>query len=108
MGPISCPRCRVGRLHVPPDDWDEFTAGDAITWYWPDWHSVDSDGTLHVKASGYQGGSHWTGDRAISPAEPEYDFWRWVVAQKEYHRLVEESELPAIREEWSRRTWRCT
>jgi hypothetical protein len=101
---VSCPWCRVGRLHVPPEDWDKFTAGNAITWYWPGWHSVDADGTLHVKASGWQGDSHWTGEQAFSPAEPEYDFWRWLVAQKEYHRNVEESELPAIEEEWSRRT----
>jgi hypothetical protein len=52
---VSCPRCQVGRLHVPPENWDEFTAGDAITWIWPDWHSIDTDGTLHVKASGWQG-----------------------------------------------------
>jgi hypothetical protein len=104
VGAVPCPRCQVGRLHVSPGDWDEFTAGDAITWYWPDWHSVDTDGTLHVKASGWHGGSHWTGEQAISPGEPEYGFWRWLVAQKEYHRLVEETELPAIREAWSRRT----
>jgi hypothetical protein len=27
---VSCPRCRVGRLHVRPEDWDEFTAGDSM------------------------------------------------------------------------------
>jgi hypothetical protein len=61
-----------------------------------------------VKASGRQGDSHWTGEQAISSAAPEYDFWSWFVAQKEYHRLVEESELAAIRDEWSRRIGRCT
>jgi len=90
-------------------NWDGFTAGDvAITWCRPKWHSVDTDGTLHVRASGWHGDMDWTGELAISPTETEYDFWRWLVAQKEYHRLVEESELSAIREEWSRRTRRCT
>jgi hypothetical protein len=104
-GAVPCPRCQAGRLHVLPEDWNEF-CGDGITWYWPDWHGVDSDGTLHVKASGWQGGSHWTGEIAIGTEKPEYTFWRWFVGQKEYHRLVEETELPAIREEWLRRTSR--
>src|SRR5262245_32607817 len=67
-GAVSCPQWRVGRLYVPPGNWDQFTAGDGITWYWPDGHGVDTDGTLHVKATGGQGGSHWTGEQAISPA----------------------------------------
>jgi hypothetical protein len=102
VGTVSCPQCQVGWLHVSPEDWDEFTASDAISWYRPHWHGLDTDGTLHVKASGWQGGSHWTGELAIKPAQPDYKFWRWLVAQKEYHRLVEESELPAIREQWLR------
>jgi hypothetical protein len=105
---VLCPRCQAGRLQVAAEDWDEFTARDAIVWHWPHWHSLDTDGTLHVKASGWQGGDHWTGEQAIGRAEPEYDFWRWLVAQREYHRLVEESELPAIREQWSRQTRRGT
>jgi hypothetical protein len=106
VGAVSCPHCKVGRLHVPPEDWDQFTAGDAISWYWPHWHSVDGDGTLHVKASGWRGGAHWTGETAISADQPDYAFWLWLVAQEEHHRLVEATELPAIREGWSRRTGR--
>jgi hypothetical protein len=30
-GDIACPRCRAGRLHVPPECWDEFTAGEATS-----------------------------------------------------------------------------
>jgi hypothetical protein len=105
---VSCPRCQAGRPHVPPDHWDDFTLGNAITWYWPDWHSIDADGTLRVKASGYDGDSHWSGEQTITPAESDYEFWRWLVAQKEYHRLVEDSELSAIREVWSGRAKPCT
>jgi hypothetical protein len=101
---VPCPLCQVGSLYVPSEDWAEFNAGDAISYYWPDWHSVDTDGILHVKASGWHEGTHWTGERAINPEDPEYDFWRWLVAQKKYHRVVEESELPVIRKEWSRGT----
>jgi hypothetical protein len=102
VGTVPCPRCNVGRLQVPPEDWDQFAESNAITWNWPEWHSIDSDGTLHVKASGYSGDSHWTGKTTIAPEQPEYEFWRWLVAQKKHHRLVEESELRAIQEEWSR------
>jgi hypothetical protein len=101
---VPCPRCQEGRLHIPPGEWDNFiTAGDSITWYWPGWGGFDTHGVLHVKASGWQGRSHWTGEIAIEPEKPEYEFWCWFVAQKEYHRLVEEKELPAIREDWARR-----
>lgn len=103
-GAVQCPHCKQGSLYVPPEDWDEFTARSAITWYWPDWHGVDSDGTLHVKSSGWGGEAHWNGEIAIKPDEPRYEFWRWFVEQTEYHRLVEENELKAIQEEWSRRT----
>lgn len=104
VGAALCPRCQTGRLHVPPEGWDEFTAGDAITWYWPGWHGIDSNGILHVKVSGWQGGAHWNGETAITPVEPDYDFWCWLIAQEEYHRLVEESEMPAIREVWLHRS----
>src|SRR5688572_14960389 len=105
---VLCRECNAGRLYVPSENWDQFTEGDAITWHWPDWHSVDADGTLHVKASGWQGDCHWTGEHAVGPADPEYNFWRWLVDQEEYHRLVKQDELPAIREVWSRRTKRAT
>jgi hypothetical protein len=102
VGTVPCPQCQVGWLHISQEDWDQFTASDATCYYLPQWHSFDTDGTLHVKASGFRGFSHWTGELAIDPAGPEYQLWRWLVAQKEYHRLVKESEVPAIREEWLR------
>lgn len=99
---VPCPRCRNGSLDVPTDEWDAFATAtnDIITWYWPDWHNFDDEGTLNVKTSGWEGGCHWTGSTPISMDKPDYAFWCWFVAQKEYHRLVEETELPAIREHW--------
>ncbi len=101
---VACPNCPTGTLHVPPADCAEFLACNAITWYWPHWHEVDSDGTLFVKKTGWQGGGrvHWTGEIAINPQDPNYDFFRWLVTRKEYHRIVEEAELSTIREEWLR------
>ncbi len=31
VGAVPCPHGHAGRLHVPAGDWDEFTAGDAVT-----------------------------------------------------------------------------
>ena len=67
-------------------------------------HSIDADGTLYVKASGWEGHAHWNGQHKISPTDPDYAFWRWLVSQKEYHRLIKESELAVAREHWVRQT----
>src|SRR5262249_59324050 len=85
VGAVRCPNCRTGCLEVRPGDWHQFVASTAITWYWPDWSRFDSDGTLHVKASGYQGDSHWTGENVFIPEQPEYGFWWWVLAQDKDH-----------------------
>jgi hypothetical protein len=102
VGLVACPDCRVGRLYVEADHWDEFAnvVYPAVSCYWPAWHGLDDDGTLHIKSSGWAGGSHWTGERRVAPADPEYAFWRWFVVQKEHHRVVDDTEIPTIREKW--------
>jgi hypothetical protein len=102
----ACPRAKRGGRYVPGGAWAQYPAPDAITWYWPEWHSVDRDGTLRVKTSGRQGGSHWSGETVIVPGKPEHAFWRWLVRQKKYHRLVEEGEIAAIQKERARKTRR--
>jgi hypothetical protein len=94
-----CPACGVGRLRV--DSWDEFAADGAISWLWPAWHYRDEEGTLHIKATGATLDGHWTGEREVLPDDPDFGFLSWLVGQKEYHRLVDEEELPAIRAIWS-------
>jgi hypothetical protein len=103
---VLCPHCREGCLHVPLAEHTIFPARerDSITWLGPDWANFGDDGALHLKATGWQDTTHWTGKTIINKDMPDYDFWCWFVAQKEYHRLVEETELPAIRAEWTRRT----
>lgn len=101
--PVACTRCKTGRLRVDREQWDDFAEQyyPSITWIWPEWHSFDDDGTLHLKASGHRCGYHWNGEQTISPDAPDFAFWRWFIAQPKFHRLVDETELPAIREEWS-------
>ncbi len=73
-------------------------------WYWPEWHGLDDDGNLTIKTSGYQGDAHWSGQVLIERTAPDWDFWKWFVKRKKYHRLVQDDELPAIREEFASST----
>ena len=97
---VRCPECEEGRLRVPPenrDEFDELTATDVIAWYWLHYFSIEEDGTLRIKTSGYKSASHWSGFATIGPEKPEYDFWRWLVTQKEFRRRIETSELRRFR-----------
>jgi hypothetical protein len=71
---------------------------------WPHWHEMLSDGTLMVKNSAWCGNTHMTGFQEVPPDAPDYEFWRWLTSQKEYARVVNETELPTIRELWKRTT----
>jgi hypothetical protein len=103
--PVACPACPAGRLFIDNELWFDYNDAvyGSIVLYWPDCHGFDDDGTLHVKRTGATGHNWWTGEHAFAPDDPDYAFFRWLVAQKEYHRLVNQTELPAIREEWKRR-----
>ncbi len=103
MGKVSCAQCGVGSLHLPIEGRAEFNARDSVTWYWPHWYHFEVDGTLSIKISIYQHFGHGTGEMQMKPGNAEYAFWSWLVEQKAYHRPVQDSELPGIREEWSRR-----
>jgi hypothetical protein len=106
VGLVPCPDCQVGRLYVAAEHWDAFANAiyPAIAWYWPEWKGLDCDGTLHVKTSGFAGGCHWNGEQTFAPSDPDYAFWRWFVLQKQHHRLVAKTEIPAILDEWRRAT----
>jgi hypothetical protein len=88
---------------------DEAASTDPVTWYWPDWHAFEDDGTLKVKCSGWRSDNvHWNGMHEFPPNHADYAFWRWVVGCKFYHRLLDERELPAVRRVWNRYQVRCT
>jgi|GEM_PF-3159613 len=96
---VKCPHCRAGELHVAEENFWEFQSQteESSTFYWPEWHSLDDDGTLHVKTTGYVGMSHWTGETTVKPQQPEYSFWRWFVAQPEHQHLMGDEEFDQIR-----------
>ena len=105
---VQCPHCQAGELYVPPENFREFQAQSepSATFYWPEWHSLDDDGTLHVKTTGYVGMSHWTGETEVQPQQPEYTFWRWFVAQPEHRHLIGEEEFERIRADFESRATR--
>ncbi len=73
---------------------------------WLHSHHIAADGTISIKNSAWCGNSHCTGFQDIAPDSPDYDFWTWLIAQKQYARVVNESELPEIRERWRQATER--
>jgi len=88
--------------HQPESD----DADTGVTWYWPNWYWYDGD-QLNVKCSGWEGMSHWTGCHEFPPDHADYDMWRWIVLVPQYHRLVDEKEVPGIRRIWHRYVARC-
>ena len=95
---------RQHELYGNQPELDETDAG--VTWYWPDWHWYDGD-QLNIKCSGWEGSSHWSGCAEFPPDHPDHDMWRWVVTVRQYHRLVDEKEVPSIRRIWNRYLTRC-
>jgi hypothetical protein len=79
-----------------------------VAWYWPDFHSFETDGTIVIKMSGWDAESHWTGAAEFKLSDPDYAFWKWVVALRQYHRLVDEAEVPSIKRIWRRYLSRCS
>jgi hypothetical protein len=41
-----------------------------ITFYWPNWSRVATDGTITLKVTGYEGDCHWTGQHVSKPDDP--------------------------------------
>lgn len=86
------------------DQYGKPTTDEMTCFLWPAWHQVLPDGTLMIKNSAWCGNSHMTGFQEVAPDAVDYEFWVWLTTQKEYARVVNEAELPAIRELWKRTT----
>lgn len=79
------------------------TAFGDVTFYWPEGHRFDAEGMLTIPCSIWQGATtHCSGAAQYSRSHEDYGFWSWVVRIPQYHRLVADSELPAIRRIWRR------
>ena len=78
----------------------------SITYYWPGVSSFATDGALVMRATGYDDGWRWTGERRVPPSDPDYRLWcRFAESFRDSPPsipFVSSEELPAIRAEFLR------
>jgi hypothetical protein len=77
-----------------------------ITFYYPGASSVERDGSIIMRATGWEGTEHWTGAHKVKADAPDIGFWQWMVSQKERWRglqFVSSDDLPNFRDEYERR-----
>jgi hypothetical protein len=87
----------------PPAWWRERIAESGpITFYWHEWSGFREDGTLEMKASGTDDGTHWTGCVEVSPTDVDYPLWKWILERRgRYKALISDKDLERIREEFA-------
>ena len=76
------------------------------TFYWTKYCGFCDDGTLEMKATGYEQEdgdlAHWTGYIEIPPDHQDYLFWNWVIQQKgRFKSLLSDEDVVAIRREYT-------
>ena len=79
---------------------------ETVTFYYPSMHEIRADGTIAMHATGHEGGWRWTGERTFSPDAADYEFWRWVISQRERWAdasFFSSDDLPSIQQEYANR-----
>lgn len=62
---------------------------------------LHEDGTLTIKASGWEDGeTHWTGWMSLVPTDLDYDFWYWMAFTRQVSELVQESQIEDWKQEY--------
>jgi len=74
--------------------------------YWRRWRDVREDGTIVMKARGYDRlGAHWTGWITITCDDEDFALWSWLLAREDrFDEIISGEDLEAIREEYHRTT----
>ena len=75
--------------------------------YYPGMSSFQPDGTLVMRASGYEGDCHWSGEHRVPPDDPDYKFWCWLregfrAASRGATPFLSRAEFPMARKEFRR------
>jgi hypothetical protein len=75
-----------------------------VTFYYPAMHELRPDGTIVLRATGYEGDWRWTGVRSFSPDSQDYGFWRWAITQSRWAgaSFFSSDDLPALKSEYSK------
>jgi hypothetical protein len=99
------PEMHVSRRQAiaTPPDWWQNRIGDfaPITFYWPSVSEISADG-ITIRATGYDDEAHWTGVHKVGRDASDYDFWAWVVAQRErWPVFFSDRDLPKLRDEFA-------
>ena len=73
-------------------------------YYWREWRNILDDGTIVMKARGYdRSGAHWTGWAEIAPDDPDFGLWTWILTRRDlFEEIISGKALEAIREEYQR------
>jgi len=68
--------------------------------YRPHWSQLAADGTLSLPASIYDDCSHSSALIEVPPTAEAYAFWRWVVTQERFARVLDERAVADARAEF--------
>ena len=76
-----------------------------MVYYYPGVSRFEADGTLIMRATGFDGDIRWTGSHSVSPADPEYAYWCWLregfrAASPEATPFCNDADLRWAREEF--------
>ena len=79
----------------------------ALVFYYPGVSSFEPDGTLVMRASGYEGDIHWSGQHRVTPDDPDFALWCWLRegfrnASRGAQSCCTQADLPMAREEYRR------
>ncbi len=86
----------------PGEALEDSMDSEGVSWYWPSWHYIEGD-KLVVKASGWEGMTHWTGAHEFSSNHPDREFWNWLITIDYYAKgLLDDRDIPRIKRVWER------
>lgn len=100
---VACPACAIGELFVRAEFTESFFVGEEMTFYWLPSMSLQEDGKIWMKVSGYRGEEHWSGAHAVLREQADYDFWLWLLSHKEHNpELIDDKQIEEIKSDWQR------
>jgi hypothetical protein len=81
-------------------------SAETTTFFYPAMSSFEPDGALVIRASGYDSGSHWSGQHCVATDDPDFALWcsfrTAFRASSPSVPFVSSEQLPAIRAEFLR------
>jgi hypothetical protein len=80
-----------------------FEDSELSAYYWRSCRDVLEDGTIVIKTSWYDRGSHMTGWTEIAPDNLDFGLWTWIIAEgNRFKEIISGDDLEMIRDEYKR------